>query len=89
MQIIISGNWYPGIYHFSNEGKISWYEFAEAIKRLSQKTCKINPVPASEYPTPAKRPGYSVMSHQKISEAYNIQPPLWDESLVKCLQRLL
>ena len=72
LQIISSGQWQPGIYHFSNEGKISWYDFAKLIKELSGSSCKINPIPTSEYPTPAKRPAYSVLDKTKIRNTFGI-----------------
>ncbi|MES1216435.1 MAG: dTDP-4-dehydrorhamnose reductase [Bacteroidota bacterium] len=88
MTIISSENWHPGIYHFSNSGKISWFEFAQAIKQLSHSNCEVNPVPTSQYPTPAKRPAYSVLNNSKIQDTYNIQPIPWKSSLAKCLERL-
>ena len=88
ISIISSGNWYPGIFHFTNSGKISWFDFAEAIKRLSKSNCKVNPVSTSQYPTPAKRPAYSVLNNTKICKAYAIQPRPWEASLAKCIQRL-
>jgi dTDP-4-dehydrorhamnose reductase len=88
MTIISSGNWHPGIFHFSNIGKISWFDFAEAIKRLSKSNCTVYPVSTSQYPTPAKRPAYSVLSNNKIAGTYNIQLQPWETSLAKCIQRL-
>jgi dTDP-4-dehydrorhamnose reductase len=88
LNIIHSGNWKPGIYHYSNEGVISWFEFAVAIKQVIGSNCQINPISTSEYPTPAKRPAYSVFDKAKIKSVYNIEIPGWRESLVKCLHRL-
>ncbi|HEX2848359.1 MAG TPA: dTDP-4-dehydrorhamnose reductase [Chitinophagaceae bacterium] len=88
LHIVSSGNWYPGIYHFSNKGVISWYDFAVAIKELSGSHCTVNPIPSSAYPTPAKRPSYSVMDTSRIVEVYGIEPEDWKSSLVKCLERL-
>lgn len=79
----------PGIYHFSDEGVISWFHFAEAIKELSGSQCKVNPIPSSQYPTPAKRPHYSVMDTSKIKQIFNIAPPHWKASLEQCLKFLL
>lgn len=79
----------PGIYHFSDEGVISWFQFAEAIKELSGSQCKVNPIPSSQYPTPAKRPHYSVMDTSKIKQTFNIAPPHWKASLEQCLKFLL
>jgi dTDP-4-dehydrorhamnose reductase len=80
--------WQPGIYHYSNEGKISWYDFAVAIKALTNSTCEVNPIPGSAYPTPAKRPAYSVFDKEKIRKTYRIQIPEWKKSLQTCLLRL-
>lgn len=88
MKIISSGDWYPGIYHFSNQGIISWHEFATAIKELSGSNCKVNPITTDQYPTPAKRPAYSVMDSSKISTTYNISLINWKQSLQTCLERI-
>lgn len=88
LRIISSGNWFPGIYHFSNKGVISWYDFAVAIKELSGSHCIVNPIPSSAYPTPAKRPSYSVMDTSRIVDVYGIEMDDWKSSLVKCLKRL-
>jgi dTDP-4-dehydrorhamnose reductase len=88
LQIISSGNWHPGIYHFSNTGVISWFQFAEAIKEISGSSCVVKPIPSSAYPTPAKRPSYSAMDLSKINTAYAIEPPGWKESLKICIGKL-
>jgi len=88
LQIISSQQWAPGIYHFSNEGNITWYDFAVAIKELSGSHCKVNPIPTSQYPTPAKRPFYSVLDKTKIRQTFNIPPKDWKASLSVCLQKL-
>lgn len=88
LQIISSGQWHPGIYHFSNEGIISWYEFAVAVKELSGNICKVNPIPTSQYPTPAKRPAYSVLDKTKIQSAFSVRIKDWKASLETCLSRL-
>lgn len=88
LQIISSGNWQPGIYHYSNEGIISWYEFAIAIKELTGSNCKVNPIKTSEYPTAAKRPAYSALNTAKIRETFGISIPGWKESLRRCLPGL-
>jgi dTDP-4-dehydrorhamnose reductase len=80
--------WQPGIYHYSNEGKISWYDFALAIKTLTNSACEVNPIPTSAYPTPAKRPAYSVFDKEKIKKTYHIHIPEWKKSLQTCLFRL-
>lgn len=88
LQIIGSYKWEPGIYHYSNEGVISWFDFATEIAKYTGRNCKVNPIPTSAYPTPAKRPGWSVLDHQKIMEVYEIAVRPWKESLHACLKRL-
>jgi dTDP-4-dehydrorhamnose reductase len=74
-----------GIYHFSNDGIISWYEFAVAIKKISGSKCKINPIPTSQYPTPAKRPAFSSLDSTKIQKTFGIQIKDWKDSLANSL----
>lgn len=80
--------WTPGIYHFSNEGHISWYDFAVAIKELSGSFCKVNPITTSEYPTPAKRPYYSVLDKTKIQQTFHIPIKDWKTSLSVFMERV-
>ena len=77
-----------GIYHFSNEGIISWYDFAIAIRDLSSLACIVHPVPSTSYLTPAKRPSYSGMSKEKIQNTFSIVVPDWKSSLEKCIRLL-
>lgn len=88
LHIISSGKWKGGIYHYSNEGVISWYDFAVAIKELSGFTCVVNPIPTLQYPTPAKRPAYSVLDKSKIMATFDLPIPDWKKSLATCLERL-
>jgi len=81
-------NWVPGIYHFSNTGIISWYDFALAIKKNTNSACEVYPVPTTQFPTPAKRPAYSVMDKSKIQQVYHIVPADWQTSLATCIQHL-
>ncbi|MFC2265289.1 MAG: dTDP-4-dehydrorhamnose reductase [Prevotella conceptionensis] len=79
----------PGVYHFSNEGVTSWYDFTKSIHRLSGiNTCQVSPLHTTEYPTPACRPAYSVLDKTKIKAAYGIEIPHWEESLAKCIAKL-
>ena len=79
----------PGIYHFSNEGVTSWYDFTKSIHRLSGiTTCQVSPLHTVEYPTPANRPAYSVLDKTKIKATYGIEIPHWEESLAKCIAKL-
>ena len=79
----------PGVYHFSNEGVCSWYDFTKTIHRLAGiTTCKVNPLHTEEYPTPAKRPHYSVLDKTKIKNTYHIEIPYWMDSLQSCIAEL-
>ena len=80
----------PGIYHFSNEGVISWYDFTKAIHRIAGITpCHVRPLHTEEYPTPANRPHYSVLDKTKIKTVYGIEIPYWEQSLEVCVHKLL
>jgi dTDP-4-dehydrorhamnose reductase len=78
----------PGIYHYSNEGVASWYDFAKAIFELAEVNCRIIPVLSDEFPTPAKRPYYTVLNKSKIKAAFNLEIPYWKESLEECIKKL-
>lgn len=83
------GNKQPGgIYHFSNEGVASWFDFAKAIIEIAEVDTEILPVKTTEYPTPAKRPSYSVLDKTKIKERYDLTIPYWRDGLRHCIQRL-
>jgi dTDP-4-dehydrorhamnose reductase len=78
-----------GVYHFSNEGVISWYDFTKAIHRIAGiNGCHVRPLHTSEYPTPAARPHYSVLDKTKIKQTYGIEIPYWEESLRECIEGL-
>ncbi|WP_369014283.1 dTDP-4-dehydrorhamnose reductase [Flavobacterium anhuiense] len=83
IHIIKSSKWIPGIYNYSNEGEISWCEFALSIKELGNYNCKVVGIPSSSYPTPAKRPSFSLLSKDKIKSVYNLKVPNYKESLKK------
>src|SRR5690606_24075083 len=85
LQIIRSGKFVPGIYHYSNDGRISWYDFAVAIKEHIGANCDVKPIPTSAYPTPAKRPLNSLLSKDKIREVYSVDILPWKDSLEKCV----
>ena len=79
----------PGIYHFSNEGVCSWYDFTLAIHRLAGiSTCRVSPLHTDEYPAKAPRPHYSVLDKTKIKRTLGIDIPHWEESLARCVARL-
>ena len=75
-------------FHFTNEGQITWYEFATAIMEIGGKTCKVNPITTDQYPTKAKRPAYSVLDLSKIKQFTGMKIPFWRDSLVKCIDEL-
>lgn len=87
-EIISSEKKHFGIYHFTNEGVISWYDFAIAIKEIAGSGCKVNAIPTSQFPTPAKRPHYSVLDNTDLQKDYHIQPRNWRDSLQECVKYL-
>ena len=80
--------WVPGIYHYSNRGKISWYDFASAIKSRIGASSTVNAITTPEFPTPAKRPAFSLLDTQKIRDTFQLTIPQWEHSLDVCLKRL-
>ncbi len=89
MTILTHENWQAGIYNFSNEGEISWFDFALAIQEIGQFDCEISGIPSSAYPTPAKRPQYSLLDKSKIKNTYGVVVPDYKESLAVCMKSLL
>lgn len=79
---------FPGIYHFSNEGIISWFDFAKAIQTIRHLNCEVNPIPSTSYPTPAKRPHYSGLDKSKFIATFELSLKNWEESLKECLSLL-
>ena len=88
MQIIASNKFVAGIYHYSNKGKISWFDFAKEIAEQLNSKCVVNGITSAQFPTPAARPSYSVLDTTKISSTFNIAIPEWKDSLKKCLDLL-
>jgi len=85
--ISVQSNAY-GVYHYSNEGVASWYDFAKAIFDISETKIKVLPIKTSEYPTRAVRPAYSVMNKEKIKQTLSIEIPYWRDSLIACINKL-
>jgi dTDP-4-dehydrorhamnose reductase len=85
MDIVTAREWIPGIYNYSNEAEISWYEFVLAIQEIGGYTCEVKGIPSSSYPTPAKRPAFSLLDKTKIKEVYGVKVPDYKESLRKCM----
>jgi len=91
MQIVTAaqnGNKACGIYHYSNAGSITWFEFATAIKEIAGLTCSVLPIPTEAFPTPAKRPAYSVMDIKDIADVFGIELKEWKTSLRKCIEKM-
>ncbi len=87
LQIVQKSDIPYGIYHYSNEGVASWYDFARAIFKETDIAIKLKPIRSSEYPLPAKRPSYSVLDKSKVKENFNIEIPQWQDSLKVALER--
>jgi dTDP-4-dehydrorhamnose reductase len=89
MQVIVADNFTSGIFHFSNEGVCSWYDFTKAIHHLANiNSCKVQPIETKDFPAPTPRPHYSVLNKHKIKSAYNIEIPYWEDSLKICIREL-
>jgi dTDP-4-dehydrorhamnose reductase len=86
LTIVTHTHWQAGIYHYSNEGKISWYEFALAIQEIGGFDCQIAGIPTTDYPTPARRPKYSLLDKSKIKNTFAVEVPEYRESLEKCMK---
>ncbi len=85
LEIISSDTFLAGIYHYCNQGVISWFDFANAIREMSHYTCVVHPIPTSSYPTPAKRPGYSALDTTGFKNTFQQDIPNWRDSLEKCI----
>lgn len=83
--IVAAPRWVPGIYNYSNEGEISWYEFVLAIKEIGGYSCEVSGIPSTAYPTPAKRPAFSLLDKSKIKKIYGIDVPDYKVSLRKMM----
>jgi dTDP-4-dehydrorhamnose reductase len=90
---IIEGDYYAGnegIYHFSNEGVCSWYDFAQEIATaMRHDKCKIHPCHSNEFPSKVTRPSFSVLDKTKIKKTFGIDIPHWRESMIYCLKRII
>lgn len=86
LTIVTHPHWQAGIYHFSNEGEISWYEFAVAIQEIGGFDCALSGIPSSDYPTPAQRPHYSLLDKSKITTTFGVVVPGYRESLNTCIE---
>ena len=89
LHILTSPTFHPGVYHYTDDGECSWYDFARHILRVAHPTCIVRPIPTSDYPTPAARPAYSVLDKTRIRSVYGPSIPRWQDSLDRCLHHLL
>lgn len=87
MKVVNAPEFVQGIYHYSNKGRISWYEFASAIKDFEKLDCELNAINSAAFPTPARRPAFSLLDTNKIKDTYDVEIPFWKDSLEKMLQR--
>jgi dTDP-4-dehydrorhamnose reductase len=78
----------PEIYNYSNEGVLSWYDFAKEIMKMAKLDCQIEPIETKDYPTPAARPHFSLLNKTKIKEKFGVKVPYWKDSLSECLMKL-
>lgn len=88
LQVISHDTFVPGIYHFSDEGVCSWYDFTKTIHRIAGITCDVKPIETKDYPAKTPRPHYSVLNKAKIKSTYGITIPHWEESLERCIELL-
>lgn len=88
MDVVVADAFTQGIYHYSNEGKISWYDFAAAIKEIKGYKTKINAISSDAFPTPANRPNFSLLDKTKIKTTFNVSVPYWKDSLEEMLTKL-
>ncbi len=89
LKILNHENFVPGIFHFSNEGVCSWYDFTKTIHRIAGISCDVHPIETRDYPTRTPRPFYSVLNKAKIKTTYGITIPHWEESLQQCIAILM
>jgi dTDP-4-dehydrorhamnose reductase len=89
MQVIDKNSFVAGIYHYSNKGNISWYDFAKEIAAQINSKCIVNPITTAQFPTPAARPAYSVLDTNKIEQTFGVTIPEWKDSLGKCISLII
>jgi dTDP-4-dehydrorhamnose reductase len=85
LQVISADKFIPGVYHYSNEGVCSWYDFTIAIHQIAGINCRVLPIESKDYPAKTPRPHYSVLNKKKIKSNYNIQIPHWEDGLRRCM----
>jgi dTDP-4-dehydrorhamnose reductase len=88
IEAIDAGKTIKGVYHFANTGETTWFDFAAKIKAIAGLTCALNPIETKDFPTPAKRPAYSVLDTSKIEEALSLSIPHWEDALAICMKEI-
>jgi len=88
MQVLSTNEWKPGMYHFSNEGVASWYDFTKTIHEIYGISCAVNPIETKDFPSKTPRPFYSVLNKAKIKNTYNISIPYWKDGLKRCIEQI-
>lgn len=89
LAVLKSHQWVAGIYHFTDEGAASWYDFAKAILRIAGKKTQVVPIPTEDYPTLAQRPAYSILDRSRIKATYGVEIPHWEDALADCVKLIL
>lgn len=89
IEAIDAGRNIKGIFHFANKGETTWYEFAKKIQAIAGLTCDVHPINTNDFPTPAKRPAYSVLDTSKIEREVQIEIPHWEKALQACYQEII
>jgi dTDP-4-dehydrorhamnose reductase len=89
IEAIDAGKTIKGIYHFANQGETTWFEFAKKIQSTAGLTCDVHPIQTADFPTPAKRPAYSVLDTSKIEKDLGIEIPHWETALQACYQQIM
>ncbi len=89
LAVLKSHQWVAGIYHFTDEGAASWYDFAKAILRIAGKKTRVVPIPTEDYPTLAQRPAYSILDRSRIKATYGVEIPHWEDALTDCVKLIL
>jgi dTDP-4-dehydrorhamnose reductase len=88
IEAINAGKAIKGVYHFANQGETTWFDFAAKIKDFAGLTCDLQPIETKDFPTPAKRPAYSVLDTSKIEQALSLSIPHWEAALRDCMNLL-
>ena len=88
IEALHAGKTIKGIYHFANQGETTWYDFAAKIKTIARLTCDLQPIETKDFPTPAKRPAYSVLDTSRIEEALSLSIPHWEDALTSCMKEI-